>query len=257
MSPTAPISAMRIAPLTVADLRHALRAGWADARRAPLFGLFFSGAYVVGGWALIWALVSSGQLWWTIPITFGFPLLGPFVAVGFYEISRCLEAGAPVRWGGVLGVILREKDRQIPTLAALVMIFFLFWNFLAHMIFALFMGLQVMTNISSSLEVYLSWNGLGFLAVGSLVGAVFSALLYALTVVALPLLLDREVDFVTAMITSWQVVARNPMVMGLWGVLIAALLLAALLPGFLGLFIVLPWLGHASWHLYRRALRFC
>lgn len=247
----APASVRR---LTRADLGAALRAGFSDARAAPLFGLFFSAVYVAGGLVLLWALGGTGQVWWTIPITLGFPLIGPFIAVGFYEISRRIEAGEALDWPGVLGVILRQKDRQIPSIAAVIVVFFLFWNFLAHMIFALFMGLQVMTNISSSFAVFLTPNGLAMIAVGTLIGAVFSGLLFAITVVALPMLLDREVDFVTAMLTSIAVVKENPGVMFGWGILIAVLLFIGMLPGFLGLFVVLPLLGHASWHLYRRAL---
>lgn len=236
------------------DIRAALALGWADLRRAPAFGLFFAAVYVAGGWLLWWALTTAGQMWWSIPVTLGFPLLGPFVAVGLYEVSRRLETGEALDWPGVLGVILRQKDRQIPSIAAVVVVFFLFWNFLAHMIFALFMGLQVMTNITSSLDAFLTPNGLAMIAVGTAVGAVFSAVLFSMTVVALPMLLDRDVDFVTAMLTSMAVVRANPGPMLGWGILIATLLFAGMVPGFLGLFLVLPLLGHASWHLYRRAL---
>lgn len=236
------------------DLTAALRAGLADFRAAPAFGLFFAAVYVAGGLMLWWALASRGQIWWTIPMTLGFPLLGPFIAVGLYEVSRCLERGERPDWGAVLGSIARERRRQIPPLAAVVVIFFLFWNFLAHMIFALFMGLQVMTNVTSSLEVYLTLNGLTMLAVGTLVGALFSTLLFSATVISLPLLVDREVDFVTAMLTSFATVQAAPVVLLGWGAFIATLTLLSMLPAFLGLFIVLPVIGHASWHLYRRAL---
>lgn len=239
---------------TPADLRAALAAGWADFRAAPAFGLFFASVYVAGGWLLVWALAAAGQIWWTIPVTLGFPLLGPFVAVGLYEVSRRREAGLPLDWRGVLGVILREKDRQIPSIAAVVVIFFLFWNFLGHTIFALFMGLQVMTNISSSLAVYATAHGLAMLATGTVVGAVFALVLFATQVISLPLVMDREVDFVTAMIASVQTVTAAPLVMLGWGAAIAAALFLAMLPGFLGLLLVLPVLGHASWHLYRRLL---
>ena len=109
-------------------------------------------------------------------------------------------------------------------------------------------------NVTSSFEVFLTPNGLMFLGVGTLVGAAFATLLFSLTVVSLPLLLDREVDFVTAMLTSLACVRENPVVMLGWGVIISALLFLGMLPGFLGLFLVLPVLGHATWHLYRRAL---
>ncbi len=120
------------------------------------------------------------------------------------------------------------------------------------MIFALFLGLSTMTNISSSFEVFLTPNGLLMLAVGTIVGGVFALLLFMITVIALPLLLDREVDFVTAMITSFQAVLRDPVPMLAWAAFIAGLTFLALIPAFLGLFIVLPLLGHATWHLYRQ-----
>ncbi len=118
------------------------------------------------------------------------------------------------------------------------------------MIFALFLGLSTMTNVSSSFEVYLSSSGLTMLAVGSVVGAAFALLLYTITVISMPLLLDREVDFVTAMIISFQTVSGNPRPMLAWALLIAVLTFVALVPAFLGLYLVLPLLGHASWHLY-------
>lgn len=236
------------------DLRAAINAGWSDFRKAPLFGLFFAAVYVVGGWLILYALTSTGQIWWTLPAAAGFPILGPFIACGLYEVSRRLETGEALSWSAILGVIARQKDRQIPSIAAVVVVFFLFWNFLAHMIFALFMGLQAMTNISTSLDVFFTMNGLTMLVIGTLVGAIFSGVLFSLTVVSLPLLLDREIDFVTAMITSVSVVLTNPKVMLIWGLLIAILLFASIALGFLGLFVTLPLLGHATWHLYRRAL---
>lgn len=250
---TAPVKP-EVMILEMADLRAAMAAGWQDFRAAPMFGLFFAAVYVAGGWLIVYALTATGQLWWTLPAAAGFPILGPFIACGLYEVSRRLEAGEPLSWAAVLGVILRQKDRQIPSIAAVVVVFFLFWNFLAHMIFALFLGLQAMTNISTSFDVFLTANGLMMLAVGSLIGAGFAGVLFALTVVSLPLLLDREIDFVTAMITSVSVVLTSPRVMLAWGLMIAVLLFAGMALWFLGLFIVLPVLGHATWHLYRRAL---
>jgi uncharacterized membrane protein len=240
--------------VTFADLAASLRAGWSDFLRAPVYGLFFASVFVAGGWLMFYAMTRAGMLWLTLPASAGFPILGPFIACGLYEVSRRLEAGLPLSWGAVLGVIWAEKNRQIPSMAVVIVVFFLFWNFLGHMIFALFMGLSAMTNVSSSLDIYLTANGLMMLAVGTGVGAVFATVLFSITVVSLPLLMDREVDFVTAMITSFATVRENPVVMLSWGALIAVLTFLAMLPGFMGLFVVLPVLGHASWHLYRKAL---
>ena len=254
MSVTHPPAVPEVNEVDASDLRASLAAGWQDFRRAPLLGAVFAAVYVLGGWLILWAMTTKGQVWWTLPASAGFPILGPFIACGFYEISRRLEAGEPLVASEIFGVIFRQKDRQIPAIAAVIVVYFLFWNFLSHMIFALFLGNATMTNVSSSLAVFLSPEGLAMLAFGTVVGAVFATLLFSLTVVSLPMLLDREVDFVTAMLTSFALVKENPAVMLGWGLLIAVCLFVGMIPGFLGLFLVLPLFGHASWHLYRRAI---
>jgi uncharacterized membrane protein len=251
---TPPMAVPEIMSLDFGDIRHALRAGWRDFLAEPAYGAFFALVYVLGGWLLLFAFTAKGQVWWTLPASAGFPILGPFIACGFYEISRRREAGQPMVLAEVLGVVFRQKDRQIPSMAAVIVVFFLFWNFLSHMIFALFLGNATLTNISSSAAVFFTPEGMAMLAFGTAVGAIFATLLYALTVVSLPMLLDREVDFVTAMLTSFALVRENPVVMLAWGAFIAVLLFAGMATLFLGLLIVLPILGHATWHLYRRAV---
>ncbi len=255
MSVTHPPAVPEINEVDASDLRASLALGWRDFRRAPLYGLVFSAVYVLGGLLITFAMTTKGQVWWTLPASAGFPILGPFIACGFYEITRRLEAGEPLRAGAIFGVIFRPKQNSgIPAMAAVIVVYFLFWNFLSHMIFALFLGNAVMTNVSSSLAVFLSPEGLMMLGFGTLVGAAFATLLFSLTVVSLPMLLDREVDFVTAMLTSFALVQANPRIMLGWGALIGLCLFLGMLPGFLGLFVVLPLFGHASWHLYRRAI---
>jgi uncharacterized membrane protein len=233
-------------------IRASLRAGFRDFLKAPLFGLFFSAFYVAGGLVLWQVAAAAGQEWWLIPFILGFPLLAPFAAIGLYEVSRRIEAGQPLDWGAVLGVVFAQKDRQIPSMAMVVLLLFMFWVFVAHTIFALFMGLQALTHVTSSFGVLFEGNGPMMLAVGTVIGAGFSGVLFCVTVVGLPLLLEREVDFVSAIIVSFRAVFANLGKMVFWGVLIGVLLAIGMAPMFLGLFLVLPVLGHASWHMYRR-----
>lgn len=241
--------------MEMGDIGHALKAGWQDFRRKPMMGLFFAHIYVVGGWLLYILFFVTDQIWLSLPITVGFPLIAPFLAVGLYEVSRRLELGAPeFRRNDIFSVIWRQRLRQLPLMSWVIIIYFLFWSFFAHMLFALFMGPSVLMNVSSSYAYLLQPEGLMMLLVGTAFGAGFAFVLFCLTAISLPLLLDKELDFVTAMLTSVAVIRRNPKVMLAWGVIIAALTFVAMLPALLGLFIVLPVLGHASWHIYRRAL---
>lgn len=238
------------APVSLHVFRTALARGWSDLCQAPGFAFVFAGTYVLGGWFMLWVTWVTGQSYWLVFAAIGFPLIAPFAAVGFYDISRRIEQGRAIDWMQIFSVILRQSKRQLPSICAIIIVIFLFWFFLAHMIFALFLGLSTMTNVSSSYEVFLTGNGLMMLGFGTVVGAAFAALLYMITVLSLPLLLDREVDFVTAMVTSFQYVLTYPVLMFGWALFIGVLTVVSMLPGFLGLFVSLPLLGHATWHLY-------
>lgn len=239
--------------VTADMIRQALAQGWADFRRAPKYGLFFGGFYTLCGLVLWQVTQLTGQTYWILLAAFGFPLIGPFAAVGLYEVSKLMDEGKPLSWNMVLTGVWREKDRQIPSLAAIIIVLFVFWVFIGHVVFALFMGLTTMTNISTSWEVFLSGNGLMMIAAQMLIGGLVAFILYSITVFGMPMLVDREIDFVTAMITSFSVVLRNPVPMLAWGVIVVAALFVGLFPYFFGLLIVLPVLGHATWHLYTAA----
>ncbi|MGJ8597992.1 DUF2189 domain-containing protein [Sulfitobacter sp.] len=239
-----------LSPPTVALLRRALVLGWRDFAAAPAFGILVAVLCLIAGWGMTALTVWAGHTFWLVLGVFGFPLAAPFAALGTYEVSRLRGMGERPSVGRVLRVLWAERGRQLPFLSALMMVALLFWFFLGHMIFALFLGLKPMTNIMSSADVFLSVDGLMMLGLGSAVGAGFGLLLYAMCVIGLPLLLDREVDYVTAMLRSISIVIANPVVMIGWAAMIAVLLFLAMLPAFLGLLVVLPWLGHASWHVY-------
>ena len=241
-----------IGTLTLREIWASLRAGLHDFRRAPAYGLFFSAFYVAVGFVLL--MVGAGTFVWTLALSLGFPLVAPFAAVGLYEVSRRLEADEPLVWSDILGVVAAERHRQLPWMGAIILIIFLFWSFFAHMLFAMFMGISTLTNISSSYEALLTPTELTMMALQIVVGGAVAFLTFAFTVVSLPLLVEKELDFVTAMIVSFRTVTSNLRVMLVWAATIAALLFAGMLPVFLGLLIVLPVLGHATWHLYRRAL---
>ena len=248
----------QIAPVTVAkdlgwaDLKAALAAGWGDFRACPAFGLFFAAIYVVAGMFLYFALFTRGEIAWLFPAAAGFPILAPFSAVGLYEVSRRREAGLPMSWGAILGASRGHGDGQILSMGVILFVAFGFWLMLAHGIFAVFMAESGMG--AESLALFYTRAGIMMLLVGGIVGALMALAFYAITVVSLPLLVDREVDFVTAIIVSLGTVRSNTRVLLTWAGLIAGSLFIAMLPFFLGILVVLPVLGHATWHLYRRAV---
>ena len=249
-APTLPPQVRR--DLVPGDLARALAAGWRDFRSLPQFGMFFGGVYVLAGLAMGWAAIAGGEPTWLIPAMAGFPLVAPFVAVGLYEASRRREAGEALSWRAVLGALKGHGDDQILSMGVIVFVAFSFWMIVAHAIFAVFMAESGMGG--ESVAALLTPAGLTMLAVGSAVGAVMAFAFYAMTVISLPMLVERKVDFLTAIIASFKVVRTNLFVMLAWAAIIAGLLFLAMIPAFLGLMVALPVLGHATWHLYRRAV---
>jgi len=241
-----------VRPITARDVAESLVRGLRDFQAAPWFGLCCGALYAFGGIAILLSVTALKVSYLAYPLAAGFALIGPFVAIGLYEVSRRREAGDKVSLGAIWATV--KTRSEIGWMAFVTVFIFLMWMYQVRLLMALFLGLNAsFATFEQFVSVVLSTNaGLLFLAVGNLDGAVLSLILFSLTVVSFPLLLDRDVDFITAMITSVRAVAASPVPMISWAAIIAALLIVSALPAFLGLIVTLPVLGHATWHLYRR-----
>lgn len=246
--------AIEVLTVTATDLAEVLRAGLRDFRAAPQYGLFFSAVYAVGGWLLILLLTTFDLPYLAYPLAMGFALIAPFIATGFYDISRRLEQGQPLSWSGILGSVRGAGRRDLGWMALVTGFALVVWLDIAVVILFAFFGLGVLQPSELVNQIFGTNLGLLFLFVGNAAGALIAFAVFAISVVSFPLLFDRDIDFVTAMITSVRLVRKNPYSMALWCALIAALVGLSLLTAFIALLAVLPILGHATWHLYRRAL---
>lgn len=246
--------AFRIRAATADDIRAAFSAGMADFRAAPVFGMAFGSVYALGGLVILWLALSQGMVWVAFPMAAGFALLGPFVASGLYEVSRRREAGQPLTLSAVMSGAFAQAGREMSWMALITVFAFIIWMYQVRLLFALFFGFAPL-HMPEFLASLLTTDGLTFLAVGSVVGAVLAFVLFSITVVSFPMLVDRDVDFITAMVTSVRAVAASPVVMLGWGVVTAVATFAAMVPLFLGLVLLLPLWGHATWHLYRRVVQ--
>ncbi len=241
-----------VRPITAADVIDALGKGLRDFQAMPLYGLALGGFYAAGGILIVLSATYFGMSYLAYPLAAGFALIGPFAAVFLYELSRRREAGEPIELRAVWKTIRGRSE--VGWMAFVTVFIFVMWMYQVRLLMALFLGLNVsFTSLREFINVVLTTNeGLVFLAVGNVDGAVLSLILFSLTVVSFPLLLDREVDFITAMITSVRAVVTSPLPMIGWAAVIVAVLMVSAMPLFLGLLVTLPVLGHTTWHLYRR-----
>lgn len=241
-----------VRPVTVSDIAEAIGAGLRDLQATPLLSLSFGALYALGGLAILFSVTALGMPYLAYPLAAGFAIMGPFVAVGLYEISRRREQGLAITFGGLWRTV--RSRSEIGWMAFVTLFVFIIWMYQVRLLMALFMGFNAnFTTLPQFLNVVLTTQeGLLFLAIGNVIGAVLSVILFSLTVVSFPLLLDRDVDFITAMITSVRAVVASPGPLVAWALVIVMLLIVSALPAFLGLIFALPVLGHATWHLYRR-----
>lgn len=256
-SPRAPQTATapelpKVKAATIDDIRGAFRDGLADLRAAPAYGLFFGAFYALGGLLLVWLAAAQGATYAIYPLAAGFVLIGPFVAVGLYEVSRRRELGEPLSWGVVFGAAWRASGRQLSWMAFAVIFIFIMWMYQVRLLYALFFGLATLHADVFIATMLTTAEGWLFLGLGTAVGAFMALLTFSCTVVSFPMLLDRDVDWVSALITSIRTVQASPLVMLGFGALTAGAIFVAASPAFLGLIVVLPLWGHATWRLYRR-----
>lgn len=240
--------------ITIKDVVEALAAGLRDFQRAPGYGLLLGGVCALVGIAVIGTLYALGMPYLAYPIGAGFALVCPFLAAGLYEVSRRLEIGLPLDSGEIWKAV--KSRSEIRWMGFMTVFVLIMWMYQVRFLMALFLGYSgMMATLDEFFNVIFNTSeGLMFLAVGNVVGAILATILFSLSVISFPLVLDRDVDFVTAMITSVRAVAANPIPMLFWAVIIVVLLVVSALPFFLGLLITLPILGHATWHLYRRVV---
>lgn len=243
-----------ILALETSDILAALKAGTEDFRAAPKYGLFFGGVYVLGGWFMYLLLTLLGMPFLVYPLFICFAIIAPFIATGFYDVSRKRAEGEEPSWPGVLSSVKVSSRRDLGWMALVTGFVMIIWMDIAALLFFGFMGLRSFSPSELMSQIFTTPTGLLFLVLGNLTGAMISFFVFAITVVSFPLLFDRDIDFVTAMITSVKVVRNNPRPMIMWYFIIASLIIASLATGMLGLFVTLPILGHATWHLYKRAI---
>lgn len=245
----------KINRVTAADITASLKAGFSDFLERPFMSGFFGLFYAVFGILFVWGLVWLGSIWMIIPAAIGFPLIAPFAAAGLYEMSRRMQKGENFGWSEILAVMAKQRKREIGWMAFVTLFIFWFWMYQVRLWLALILQNASFSDFEGFLNIlFFTSQGWTFLAVGTCVGAILSAVLFSLTVVAMPMLLDRDIDFVTAMITSVRVVTENPVTMLSWAAIISVTMLLSLVPAFLGLIFTLPILGHTTWHLYQRAV---
>jgi uncharacterized membrane protein len=238
----------------IADLKDALTKGIDDFRAMPTHAIFLSVIYPVG--AIVVAQLTLNDLFHLFfPLAAGFALLGPIAALGLYELSRRRELGMGASWTHAFGVLHSRSIVGIVMLGILLVVVFLAWVAFCHALYVATFGTAPPASIPNFVhQLFTTQEGWTLILVGNGVGFLFAVFVLMISVVSFPLLLDRNVGAGVAMLTSVRVILANPVTMALWGLMIAVLLVIGSLPFFVGLAIVMPVLGHSTWHLYRKVV---
>lgn len=243
----------RVRQVTTDDLVDIVSAGIRDFRAAPKYGLFFGTLYMVAGWLLIALLFYFGLPYLAYPLAMGFALIAPFAVIGLYAVSDNLEKGKPNTWSSVFGVVKSSINRDIRWMALVTGFALVIWMDIAAFLIFAFVGVNGFG--PGFLDtILMTPSGLLFLVLGNLAGAIIAFGVFSISAISFPMLYDHDIDFVTAMTTSVRLVKENPVSMLIWCALIGILLGLSIVSGFVGLLVVLPVIGHATWHLYRRGV---
>jgi uncharacterized membrane protein len=247
----APLPAVR--QIELADLRDVLEKGFSDFGAYRTDVIFLCIIYPIAGVVLARLAFGYDMLPLLFPLASGFALIGPVAAVGLYEISRRREQGVDIAWADAFGVVRAPAFGAIVVLGLLLLAIFLLWLVAAYAIYLVTLGPEPPASIGSFVrDVFTTGAGWALIVVGVGVGFLFAVLVLTISVVSFPLLLDRDVGLYTAVATSVRAVLANPVPMAAWGLIVAGGLVIGSIPVLLGLIIVMPVLGHATWHLYRR-----
>ena len=241
--------------ITVADLGDVLAKGLDDFAACRSDVIFLCVIYPLAGFVLAWSMFNYDVVPLLFPLASGFALVGPVAAVGLYEMSRRREQGATVSWGDAFGVLATPAFGAILVLGLILLGIFLLWLITAYTIYQVTMGQEGIASLGAFYrDVFTTGKGGVLIVVGVGIGFLFALLVLAISVVSFPMLLDRDVGLHTAVATSVRAVLANPVPMAAWGVIVAGGLMIGSLPLLLGLIVVMPVLGHATWHLYRKVV---
>ena len=230
-----------------------LKRGWADFRANMIISLVYGGVFAAASIVLVFGLYALDLHWVILPAAAGFTIVGPLMAMGLYEVSRCRSAGEPVRLGAV-AVVKTRNPIQVGFMAVLLMIGFMVWIRVAMINYALFFGLIEFPAFAETFALLATPKGIGMLSVGTFLGALFAIIAFSITAFSLPAFLNEALDTITAMVRSAAVVRYNPMVAFKWAIIVSIGTMIGFATGFIGFTVVFPILGYATWHAYSDTL---
>lgn len=241
------VFSLQLAELKPADPFHWLQLGWADFKRCPRIGLFYGLCFFGMGHALLAVFQSAPA--YVLALSAGFLLMGPFLCLGLYDASKAMQTQSHRPSLRASLQAWRPTKGTMGIFAGVLLILEMLWGRASLVVFAV--SFNTMPEKANILAMLLDPENIGFLITYTLVGGVFAGLIFVTSVISIPMIMDRQVDAISAGLTSIRASLQNPGVMLLWGALIAVLVSLAMLPAFLGLLVIGPVIGHATWHAYR------